>query len=206
MDRIDNAAASPVIDFWFEFGSQYSYLSVMRIEPLAARAGVQFRWKPFLLGPIFKTLGWNTSPFVIQKAKGDYAWKDMTRQAGKYGVPWKQPTEFPRSAILPHRVALLAADQPWCGAFCREIMQMNFARDETIDNVDAVTRALVSLGLPAAEWIAMAQADDNKLRLRLQTEKAQALGIFGAPTFIVDSEMFWGNDRLEDAIHHARGG
>src|SRR4051812_19200685 len=75
---------SRILDFWFEFGSNYSYLSVMRIEPEAARLGVQIRWRPFLLGPIFRSFGWETSPFVLQKAKGEYVWKDMARECRKY--------------------------------------------------------------------------------------------------------------------------
>lgn len=67
-------APLPVIDFWFEFGSNYSYLSVMRIEQEAANLGVKVRWHPFLLGPVFKSFGWATSPFVLQKEKGNYVW------------------------------------------------------------------------------------------------------------------------------------
>jgi len=190
----------PCLDFWFEFGSQYSYLSVMRAEDLARRYGVTIRWKPFLLGPIFKSFGWSTSPFVLQKEKGAYTWKDLERQCRKYGLPWKRPTRFPRSAILPHRVALLGARERWIGAFCREIMTMNFARDMEIDSPDAVEEVLQALGLPSADILAQAQSDENKLRLRLQTEQAQKLGIFGAPTFFAGDEMFWGNDRMEDAF------
>src|ERR1700722_15031948 len=77
------------IELWFEFGSNYSYLSVMRIETLTAAAGVKLVWCPFLLGPIFKSFGWETSPFVLQAAKGAYVWKDMQRQCEKYGLAWK---------------------------------------------------------------------------------------------------------------------
>ncbi len=98
----------PIIDFWFEFGSNYSYLSVMRIEQEAARHGVRIRWQPFLLGPIFKSYGWSTSPFVLQEQKGRYVWQDMERECRKYSLPWKKPGNFPRSAILPLRVAVLA--------------------------------------------------------------------------------------------------
>ena len=67
------------VEFWYEFGSTYSYPAVMRIEKLAAQAGVELRWRPFLLGPIFQTLGWNDSPFNIFAAKGRYMWRDLTR-------------------------------------------------------------------------------------------------------------------------------
>jgi len=97
------------IELWFEFGSNYSYLSVMRIEEAAARHGASVAWKPFLLGPIFKSFGWESSPFVAQKEKGEHVMKDMVRQCRKYGLPWTRPTTFPRIAVLPMRADLLRA-------------------------------------------------------------------------------------------------
>jgi 2-hydroxychromene-2-carboxylate isomerase len=198
------ALTSPAIDFWFEFGSNYSYLSVMRIQDAAARAGARVRWKPFLLGPIFRSFGWETSPFVLQKAKGDYVWKDMARQCRKADIPWRQPTTFPRSALLPLRVAILGAEQEWMDAYCRRIMALNFAEDRDIDVPDAVDEVLSELGLPARQILNDALSASNKLKLRQQTEQAQAKGIFGAPTFFVGDDMFWGNDRLDDALAQCR--
>ncbi|MGI4811960.1 MAG: 2-hydroxychromene-2-carboxylate isomerase [Janthinobacterium lividum] len=193
-------SSAPVIEFWFDFGSNYSYLSMMRIEEAAARAGVSIRWKPFLLGPIFQSFGWETSPFVLQKAKGDYVWHDMTRECRKYGLAWRKPTTFPRTALLPLRVAIWGAEQDWIGAFCRRIMSLNFAEDRDIDQHEVVAEVLMQLGLPARKILDAAQSDANKLKLREQTEIATAKGIFGAPTFFVSDEMFWGNDRLADAL------
>ena len=191
------------VEFWFEFASNYSYLSVMRIEAAAAERGVTVRWKPLLLGPIFRSLGWNTSPFVLQKAKGEYVWTDMARQCRKHGLPWQRPTDFPRSSLLPARVALVGADQPWMGAYCRRIMSLNFADDRAIDDPQLVAQVLNQLQLPAQTILDAAQSDANKLKLRQQTEAAQAKGIFGAPTFFVGDEMFWGDDRLDDALASA---
>lgn len=190
----------PVIDFWFEFGSNYSYLSVMRIEQEAARLGVNVRWQPFLLGPIFQSFGWQTSPFVLHKEKGDYAWKDMARQCRRQGIPWLKPTTFPRPAILPLRVALIGASEPWMGEYCRRMMLLNFAHDRDIDSKEAVADALAGLGLDVDAILAGAVSPENKLRLRTQTETAKARGIFGAPMFFVGDEMFWGNDRLDEAL------
>ncbi|MDQ0624627.1 MAG: 2-hydroxychromene-2-carboxylate isomerase [Paraburkholderia graminis] len=188
------------IEFWFDFGSNYSYLSVMRIEAEAAARGVRIHWRPFLLGPIFRALGFDNSPFVLQKEKGAYVWKDMERQCRKYGIALTRPSVFPRAALLAMRVALLGAEREWIAAYCREIMQQNFVHDRDIGSVEVVSEALVKLGLPAQQIIAEAQSDANKLRLREQTEAAAAKGIFGAPTFFIGDEMFWGNDRLEDAL------
>ena len=192
------------IEFWFDFGSNYSYLSMMRIDDLAQRHGVRVVWKPFLLGPVFKAFGWTSSPFVLQKEKGDYVWRDMRRQCAKYGLPWTQPSNFPRRALLPLRVALLGAKQAWISAYCRRIMQINFVEDRDIDDAGVVGEVLVSLGLDGGAIIAAAQAEDNKLAMREQGEEAVRRRIFGAPMFFVGDEMFWGNDRLEDAMQLAR--
>ncbi|CAJ0812025.1 MULTISPECIES: 2-hydroxychromene-2-carboxylate isomerase [Ralstonia] len=191
---------TPTVEFWFDFASNYSYLSVMRIEAAAIRQGVRIVWKPFLLGPIFQSLGWSNSPFMLQKAKGDYMWHDIARECHKIGVPWVRPSTFPRASVLPLRVALLGADRPWIGAFCQRIMLRNFAQDHDIHTPEAVREELTALGLPASAILAEALSDANKLSLREQTHAAQIRGIFGAPTFFVGDAMFWGNDRLDDAL------
>jgi 2-hydroxychromene-2-carboxylate isomerase len=199
------SAKPGVIEFWFEFASNYSYLSVMRIEREAARRGVGIQWRPFLLGPVFKSLGWSNSPFVLQTWKTEYVWQDMERECRKYGLAWTRPTTFPRASLLPARVALLGAEQPWMGAYCRRIMEMNFVADRDIDSPVCVTEALTALGLPAQSLIDEALSDAHKPRLRRQTEQAMRQGVFGAPTFFVGKEMFWGNDRLDDALAYAGG-
>lgn len=193
----------PQMEFWFEFGSNYSYLSVMRIEDVAGRHGLHIAWKPFLLGPIFRSLGLDTSPFVTQKEKGAYVWQDMQRQCQKYGLKWTKPTIFPRVGVLPLRVALLGIDEPWIGAFCGRVMELNFVLDQEINQPDKIEPVLKDLGLPAAELLSEAQSEQIKARLRQQTDEARQRGVFGAPTFFVGNEMFWGNDRLDDAVAYA---
>jgi 2-hydroxychromene-2-carboxylate isomerase len=188
------------IEFWFEFASNYSYLSVMRIEDAARLGGVRIAWKPFLLGPIFRALGFETSPFLLQKEKSAHMWRDMVRQCRKYGLRWTKPSGFPRLSMLPARVALLGAEEPWIGAFSRRVMELNFVHDEDINKADRLIPILTELGLPAAEILEQAQTDFAKTRLREQTEEARRRGIFGAPTFFVGTEMFWGNDRMDDAL------
>ena len=175
----------------------------MRIEDAARQCGVRISWKPFLLGPIFRELGFETSPFVLQKEKGVYVWRDMARQCRKYGLRWTQPSTFPRPGVLPARIALLGAEQPWIGAFCRQVMELNFALDRDINQPDRLAGILTELGLPALDILDCAQAEPTKKLLREQTDAARAKGIFGAPTFFVGAEMFWGNDRLEDALAFA---
>lgn len=193
------------LEFWFEFGSNYSYLSVMRIEELARKADVRIAWRPFLLGPIFRDFGWNTSPFVVQVEKGRYVWKDMERQARKYGLPFRKPSVFPRTALLPMRVAVLGSNQPWIAGFCKAVMRQNFVEDVDINAPANVKLALAGLVPEPDEVLAAAQTDENKLRLRDQAGEAKNRGVFGAPTFFVGDEMFWGNDRMEDAVAFAAG-
>lgn len=194
----------PPIEFWFEFGSNYSYLSAMRIEALARRASVPLHWKPFLLGPIFRELGWQSSPFAEQKEKGEYVWRDMARRAAKYGIPFTRPSAFPRRALLPMRVALLGAQQAWMGEYCRRIMLRNWSEDADIDAAGTVLAALEGLVAEPEAVLREAEGEANKAALRAQTAAARMLGIFGAPTFIVQGELFWGDDRLEDALEFAQ--
>ena len=193
------------LEFWFDFGSNYSHIAALRIGPLARAAGVRVVWKPFLLGPIFKSFGWASSPFVVQEKKGAYAWRDMERECARYGVPWKRPSTFPRGSVLGHRVAVAAGGQPWLEEFCQAMYLRNFALDMDIEGVEAVSEVLASIGQLSADWIERAMGDEVKLRLRQQTDEAKGRGVFGAPTFFAGDEMFWGNDRLEQALEWAAG-
>jgi len=193
----------PRMEFWYEFASSYSFLSVMRIEPLADAAGVDIAWRPFLLGPVFLALGWNDSPFNIYPPKGRYMWRDLARLADKYRLPFRMPSRFPRNGLLAARVALLGAEEGWIAPFSRAVMQANFAEDREIGEPPVIADILGTLGLPADALLAAAESDDNKLALRQQTERAAASGMFGAPSFRVGEELFWGNDRLEDALDWA---
>jgi len=191
------------IEFWFDFGSNYSYLSMMRIAPLAAAAGVRVVLKPFLLGPIFKSLGWDNSPFVLQPLKGQYVWRDMERQCGKYGLRWQRPGVFPRNGLLAARVAIAGESAPWLPAFCEQVFIANFAEDREISDAAVLAAILDGLGADSAAILAQAHSDVVKAALRASTAEAQARGIFGAPMFFIGDEMFWGNDRLDDACAFA---
>lgn len=195
----------PTMEFWYEFASSYSYLSVMRIEKLAAAAGVEIAWRPFLLGPVFMSLGWNDSPFNIYPPKGRYMWRDLERLCARYGLRLARPSVFPRNAVLAARVAMVGASEGWVGRFSRAVMEANFADDRDIADRAVIGAILDALGLPADAVIERAVADANKQALRAQTERATELGLFGAPSFRVGEELFWGNDRLEDALAWARG-
>lgn len=188
------------VDFWFEFASTYSYPAAMRIEDVAARRGVPIRWRPFLLGPIFKSLGWNDSPFNLQIAKGRYMWRDLERVCAQLELAFEKPTVFPRNGLLAARVACAHEHAPWLPAFVRAAYRANFAKDLDISAREVVAQCLVEAGQDAITALARADEPAAKDALRQQTEQAIRLGLFGAPSFTVGEELFWGNDRLEHAI------
>ncbi len=192
------------VDFWFEFASTYSYPAAMRIERVATAAGIDLVWRPFLLGPIFADQGWRDSPFNIYPAKGRYMWRDLERICAKEGIALRRPSRFPRNGLVAARVACAAAAEPWLPAFVRAVYAANFADDRDIAERAVVGAILDDLKLPSATWLARAEEPEVKQRLRADTDTAKALGIFGAPSFVVGDELFWGNDRLEDALAEAR--
>ena len=194
----------PSLDFWFEFASTYSYPAAMRIGALAAQRGVTLRWRPFLLGPVFKQNGWTTSPFNMYPAKGRYMWRDLARICGTMDLPFAEPPAFPQNAILAARVALIAFDDGWGENFTKAVYRAEFGERKNIGDAEVITAVIRALGHDADAILARAQSDANKLRLREQTEAAIAHGIFGAPSFVTaDGELFWGNDRLESALEWA---
>jgi 2-hydroxychromene-2-carboxylate isomerase len=197
----------PSIDFWFDFASTYSYPAALRIGAAARAAGVAVRWRPFLLGPIFKAQGWDTSPFSIYEAKGRYMWRDLERVCAGLDLPFRRAEPFPQNSLLAARIAVaaFAADAPWSEAFCQAVFRAEFGEGRRIDDPATLGALLAPLGVEAAAALDAAQADGNKLRLRAQTEEAQRLGLFGAPSFVTaDGELFWGNDRLEAALAWAK--
>ncbi len=193
----------PFVDFWFEFGSTYSYPAAMRVEDEARTRGVTLRWRPFLLGPIFRAQGWNDSPFNLYPAKGRYMWRDMERICAAQGIALRRPSRFPRNGLLAARVVARFDDEPWTGAFVRAVYHANFAEDREIAEPDVVASLLESVG-GSASLLEQASDEEAKARLRARTEEATALGIFGAPSLVAEGELFWGNDRLEAALEWAR--
>jgi len=188
------------IQFWFEFASSYSYPAAMRIEAAAAARGIAVEWKAFLLGPIFRSQGWNDSPFNLYPAKGRYMWRDLSRLCEELHLPFVRPSQFPRNGLLAARVACAFANEPWLPAFVRAFYAANFARDEDVSSVAVIARCLESAGQHPEALLAAAGSETSKAKLRAQGEEAERLGLFGAPSFVVGRELFWGNDRLESAL------
>ena len=194
------SASLPRLEFFYEFASTYSYLSAMRIEQLAAAAGVAVAWRPILLGPIFKAQGWDNSPFNIYPAKGRYMVRDMERLAAGRRLPFKMPAIFPQNSLLAARMALLGHDEDWGAAFARAVYTAEFADGADISGRGLLATILEDLGLRADGILARIEQPEVKDRLKRQTAEAQQRGVFGAPSFIANAELFWGDDRLEQAL------
>ena len=195
------------LDFWFDFASTYSYPAMMRIAPLARDTGVTVRYRPFLLGPLFKAQGWDTSPFNLYAAKGRNMWRDLERLCRDLALPFRRPEPFPQNSLASARIALVGLNGSWGEEFCRAVFGAEFGDGRPIEDAGVLGDILAKLKVNAAPVFEAARGDAIKAALRRQTEEAQRLGIFGAPSFVVaDGELFWGNDRLERALAWARDG
>jgi len=198
------SAAAPKIEFWYEFASTYSYLAAMRIEAAAAAAGVTVEWKPFLLGPIFHAQGWDNSPFNIYPTKGRYMVRDMERLAAERRLRFALPKPFPQNSLLAARLALVGAEEGWIAPFTRAVFTVEFADGAQIADRSVLASILDGLRLDSQRLLSRTEQPEIKDRLKRQTADAQELGIFGAPSFVCGGELFWGDDRLEQALAWAK--
>ncbi len=187
------------LDFFFFYGSIHTYLSVMRIDALARAAGVGVTWRPFNLREIL--VEQNNTSFARNPVRLAYNWRDIERRAQRLGVPFQGRPAYPVDPdLLALRVGVVAASQGWCADYTRATFRAWFLENKPTGAVDHVADILASLGRPAAEVIAEAQSPAADALLKAATGAARAHGIFGSPTFAVGAEIFWGDDRLEDAL------
>jgi 2-hydroxychromene-2-carboxylate isomerase len=178
-------------------------LSVARIGKLAAKHGVPVEWQPFFLLPIFVEQGMNLGPFLPFPNKMDYMWRDIERRSTRLGLPYLKPSTYPVNSLVTARVALVGATEGWCQAFTEKAFALHWTEGRLIGSDDNLATAIASVGRNPEEVITLAQSPEVKEGLKLQTEKAKALKIFGAPAFTVGTELFWGDDRLEEALEWA---
>ena len=195
------------VEFFFDCSSPWTYLAFHRIEEVAREAGAELAWRPFLVGPLFAAQGWTTSPFNLYAAKGKNMWRDVEREAARLGLPpVTRPAQFPQNSLSAVRVAILGQDQAWLVPFSKAVFTASFAEGRSIAEPAAVAEILDSLGLDGTQTVRAAAAETNKTKLRVSVEEARSRGIYGAPTFLADDgELFWGNDRLEQALAWATG-
>ncbi len=190
------------LEFFYDFVSPYSYLASTRVEAIAARAGATVRFRPFLLGGVFKATG-NRAPMEVE-AKGRAMWTDLGRWARRLGVPFARPTPFPTSTVLALRAALAAEERGALVPYSHAAFRAYWAEGRDLASPEVVQAVASSVGLDGAALVAAAPA--FKEHLVRQTQEAVDRGAFGAPTFFVRGELFTGNDRLdfvEEALRQA---
>lgn len=193
------------LEFWYEFASTYSYPAALRVAALAQPLAITICWKPFLLGPIFNDLGWSTSPFNLQPAKGAYMWRDLERSCAQWGLPFHKPNVFPQNGLHAARIAT-ALPNDMRGDFTRAVYTSQFADGGDISDPGHLAMLLAQTCPDAPAILAHATSQPLKDALKDSTNQARAYGIFGAPTWRTsDGELFWGNDRLEDALAWQQG-
>ena len=193
------------IDFWFTMGSTYSYLSVSRLADVERSTGVTFRWRPFHLLIILREM--KHIPFADKPTKSAYMWRDIERRAAMYGTPVNLPVPYPaKQSLVANLVATVGMLESWGPDFVRAAYRRWFQRGEETGSEPNVSESLHDIGQEPKRVIALANSENTKATLTTETDAARELGIFGSPTFAVGRELFWGDDRLADAISWCRFG
>lgn len=182
------------IEFFWDAASPYTYLAATQMASLAARAGVAVRWRPFLLGKVFEATG-NRMPASVP-AKARHLFCDVQRWAQHYGVPVAFPKVFPVNSVLALRAAIVAAGLGKGPEFALGVMHAYWVDGADIGQPQAVAAVAAAVGLDPEAVLAQTQQRPVKDQLRANTDEAVRRGAFGAPTFFVGEQMFWGNDRL----------
>ena len=184
------------IDFYFDFSSPYGYAASARIDAIAARHGREVRWRPILLGAVFKLTG--SQPLTGIPMKGDYSRRDFARTARLMGLPFTMPPTFPFASV-PHARAFYwieAQDAGKARMFARGVYQVIFGEGRDVTSED-LARIAGQLGYGPGDLARGMQEPAVKERLKAEVDTAIARGVFGSPYIFVDDEPFWGADRLD---------
>lgn len=191
------------LEFFWDAVSPYTYLASTQItqlvEELAEEVSIELVWRPFFLGGVMQATG-NKPPATVA-AKGRHLFADLRRWAAMYDVPFWFPKSFPANTVAAMRMACYAQKQGKQAELAMALMQAHWGNasegaDADIANADVLQRLAEQVGLDGAEALAATQDQKIKDELKANTEEAVTRGAFGAPTFFVEDEMFWGNDRL----------
>jgi 2-hydroxychromene-2-carboxylate isomerase len=198
-------ARQAAIDFWFSVGSTYTYFSVMRLREVEDRTGIGFNWRPFNVRAIM--LEQNNRPFVGKPVKTAYMWRDIERRAVRYGLPVRVPAPYPLQEFeRANRIAIVGEQEGWCADYARATYRRWFQDGLEAGIEPNLSESLREIGQDPTRVIARAESDEIAAALQKATEEAKSLGVFGSPSFVVGRELFWGDDRLDDAIAWYRSG
>ena len=188
------------VDFFFSIGSTYTYLSVTRILDVGKKRQIKFNWKPFSVREIMKEM--NNIPFPKDKInKVNYMWRDIERRAEGYGFFAKTPVPYPLSEFdLANQIAILGLEKEWGINFVIHTYEKWFQEGKEPAIEPSISEVCKELGLNKEDIINEAQTDLVKNKYKQNTNLAREYKIFGSPSFVVNNELFWGDDRMEDAI------
>ena len=188
------------IDFYFSIGSTYTYLTVTRIIDVEKKHQVKFNWKPFSVRAIMREM--NNIPFPKDKInKVNYMWRDIERRAKGYGFFAKTPVPYPLSEFdLANQIAILGLDKGWGINYIRLTYKKWFqeGKEPAID--PSISEICNELDLDKDEILSEAKSEIFLNKYKSNTDTARKNKVFGSPSFIVENEIFWGDDRMEDAI------
>jgi 2-hydroxychromene-2-carboxylate isomerase len=197
--------ANGAIDFWFSTGSTYTYLTVSRLPKLAAAEGVRFNWRPFSVRAIMREQ--NNIPFAGKPVKTAYMWRDVARRAAMYGLTANVPVPYPlREFDLTHRLAILGLSEGWGIPYLQASYRRWFVDGQEPGLEPSLSLSLAEAGQDAGRCLERAAGDQITALYEGATAEAKTLGVFGSPTFAVEGELFWGDDRLDDALKWFRNG
>ncbi len=184
------------LEFYFDFSSPYGYLAAERIDELAAKYGRKVKWRPVLLGVIFKATG--AAPLTTVPLKGDYAKLDFVRSARFMGIPYNPPSRFP----LPTQMAARAyywlhdRDCAQARAFAKAVYRAFFVEDRDVSDPEVVLAIAAAVGADRAAVAEAVESPEIKERLKAEVAAALEKGVFGSPFILCDGEPFMGADRL----------
>ncbi len=189
------------IEFWYSIGSTYTYLSTQRLAQIETEYEVIFEWSPFSVRS--RMIEMENVPFMAEKKRDkiDYMWRDVQRRANFYGFNAKVPAPYPLKEFdLANKVAILGKDKGWIKEYTISTYKKWFLEHLEPGSEPNLSSTLKEIGLDSDNVIKQAQTDEIEQKYLKNTEMAKNKGIFGSPTFIVENEVFWGDDRCEDAI------
>jgi 2-hydroxychromene-2-carboxylate isomerase len=171
----------------------------MRLAELERSSEISFRWRPFHLLAILQEM--KNIPFADKPAKLAYMWRDVERRAVMYGIPAQLPAPYPaKHSIVANLIATVGMREGWGSDFARVAYRRWFQLGQETGSEPNVSESLRDIGQDPTRVLALVNSKEVKAALTAETDAARELGIFGSPTFAVDRELFWGEDRLEDAI------
>ena len=187
----------PSFDYYFDFGSLATYLAHTQLPKICAETGATANLLPMLLGGVFQATG-NSSPMTVP-AKGRYVYVDFKRYADAYGVPLNMNPHFPiiTTTLMRMVTALQMKNDPRMSTYVDAVFQAIWVDALNLNDPVIVAEVLTRAGLDPVELLAMANAQATKDQLKAVTMRAVERGVFGAPTFFVGEQMFWGQDRIE---------